>query len=123
MRGLKSRKTAKQLMEGLLVHYSFFRPHESLKDKTPAEKAEIRFPFRNWLDITRQPTQITRLPQAQIVTPRFNVPKQSLNFRPRQTTLSRDTIFVSEAPSGGQLLSRRRVRGSRVIKRMRGRVV
>jgi len=51
MRGLKTRKSAKLITDGWLVHYNFFRPHEALGDKTPAQKAGIKFPFRNWLDI------------------------------------------------------------------------
>lgn len=51
MRGLKSPKTAQALLDGWLVHYNYFRTHESLRDKTPAEAAEIKFPFKNWLDV------------------------------------------------------------------------
>jgi transposase-like protein/ribosomal protein L37AE/L43A len=57
MRGLKTRKSARLITDGYLVHYNFFRPHEALKTKsgehTPAEKAGIKFPFRNWLDIVK----------------------------------------------------------------------
>jgi transposase InsO family protein len=42
MRGLKSIKTARQFLDGWLVHYNFFRPHMSLDDKTPAEVAGIK---------------------------------------------------------------------------------
>ncbi len=51
MRGLKKRQTAKLIMDGWLIHYNFFRPHQALGDKTPAQTARIKFPFRNWLDI------------------------------------------------------------------------
>lgn len=54
MRGFKNIKTAKLILDGWLVHYNFFRPHETLKGKTPAEKAGIKFPhFRNWMDVVR----------------------------------------------------------------------
>lgn len=53
MRGLKTRKSAKLITDGWLVHYNFFRPHEALGDKTPAQKAGIRFPFQNWLDVVK----------------------------------------------------------------------
>jgi putative transposase len=56
MRGLKNKETAKLFLEGWLVHYNFFRPHESLNDKTPAEKAGIKFGYKNWLDVVRKPT-------------------------------------------------------------------
>jgi putative transposase len=51
MRGLKSLKTAQALLDGWLVHYNFFRSHESLDDKTPAEEAEVKFPYKDWLDV------------------------------------------------------------------------
>jgi len=53
MRGLKKKETARLLMDGWLVHYNFFRPHEALDDFTPAEKAEIKFPYKDWQDVTR----------------------------------------------------------------------
>jgi len=54
MRGLKKPETALEILDGWLVHYNFFRPHESLGDTTPAEKAGIKFPFKNWLDVVKQ---------------------------------------------------------------------
>lgn len=53
MRGLKKRETARLIMDGWLIHYNFFRPHEALNGKTPSEKAGIRFPYKNWLDIVK----------------------------------------------------------------------
>ena len=63
MRGLHTVESAKLFLDGWLVHYNFFRPHMSLRDRTPAMVAGIRFPFRNWKDITDQPFKITaRIP-------------------------------------------------------------
>ena len=63
MRGLHTLESARLFMDGWLVHYNFFRPHMSLKDRTPASVAGIRFPFRNWKDITEQPYEKTaRIP-------------------------------------------------------------
>jgi len=63
MRGLKTMETARLFLDGWLIHYNFFRPHMSLKDKTPAMEAECKFPFRNWKDITEQPYEKTaRIP-------------------------------------------------------------
>jgi hypothetical protein len=53
MRGLKNIETAKDFIEGWLVHYNYLRPHTSLDDKTPAEAADIDYPYKNWADITR----------------------------------------------------------------------
>jgi putative transposase len=59
MRGLHTIKSARQYMAGWLMHYNFFRPHMSLKDRTPAQAAGINFPFKNWKDITEQPYEKT----------------------------------------------------------------
>ena len=54
MRGLNSPESALTILDGWLVYYNFFRPHESLGDKTPAEKAGLDFPINNWLDVVKQ---------------------------------------------------------------------
>lgn len=59
MRGLHTIDTARDFMNGWLIHYNFFRPHLSLEDKTPAEVAGIKFPFKNWKDVVEQPYEIT----------------------------------------------------------------
>jgi transposase-like protein len=48
MRGLKNKTTAKLILDGWLVQYNFFRPHESLGCKTPAQAARVAFPYTNW---------------------------------------------------------------------------
>jgi putative transposase len=59
MRGLHTIKSARQYMAGWLVHYNFFRPHMALKERTPAQAAGIKFPFRNWKEIAEQPYEKT----------------------------------------------------------------
>lgn len=91
MRGLHTVESARLFMDGWLVHYNFFRPHMSLKDRTPASVAGIRFPFRNWKDITEQPYEKTaRIPmhhvsKIQLVRPRKAKPK---TLRKAETTPS-----------------------------------
>lgn len=53
MRGFKKPESARLMLDGWLVYYNFFRPHEGLKDKTPAQVAKIKFPYQNWLDVVR----------------------------------------------------------------------
>ncbi len=66
MRGLHTIASARLFLDGWLVHYNFFRPHMSLRDRTPAQEAGIRFPFRNWKDICEQPYEVTaRIPIKQ----------------------------------------------------------
>ncbi len=59
IRNLKSLKTARDFLDGWAIHYNFFRPHTSLKDRTPAEVAEIKFPYKSWREIIEQPYEVT----------------------------------------------------------------
>jgi len=51
MRGMKNPDTARLLLDGWLIHYNYFRPHEGLGGKTPSEAAQIDFPYKNWKDV------------------------------------------------------------------------
>jgi transposase-like protein len=50
MRGMRNPKTAMLIMDGWLINYNFFRPHESLLDKTPAQVAHADYPYKSWKD-------------------------------------------------------------------------
>jgi putative transposase len=84
MRGLKTPETALAILDGWLVHYNFFRPHEALAERygkrTPAEKAGLNFPLKNWLDVVKDSkgsTQYVRIyprERVQIGIPtRYNI--------------------------------------------------
>lgn len=51
MRGLKDIDTAKLFTQGWLLYYNYLRPHESLRGRTPAQVAGVKYPYRNWQDI------------------------------------------------------------------------
>jgi len=53
MRGLKDIETAKLILRGWLIHYNYFRPHESLDSMTPSQKAGIFAKSSNWLDVVK----------------------------------------------------------------------
>lgn len=55
MRGLKDMGSAIQFTDGFLVYYNFFRPHEGLNGRTPAEAAGIDYKIKNWADLSRLP--------------------------------------------------------------------
>jgi putative transposase len=59
MRALKNRTTLQKFTDGWLVYYNFFRPHMGIKDKTPAQEAGIKFPFKNWKEVIEQPYHVT----------------------------------------------------------------
>ena len=58
MRGMQNPTTADLIMNGWLIYYNFFRPHEALRDlppkgldKTPAQVAKADYPYKSWLDV------------------------------------------------------------------------
>lgn len=53
MRGLDSRETGQRYLDGWVLTYNFFREHEALDDRTPAEAAKVSPPFRDWADVVR----------------------------------------------------------------------
>jgi len=56
MRGLKTLGTARTVIDGFLINYNYFRPHETLsttEPTTPAQKAGIKFPYSNWEELIR----------------------------------------------------------------------
>ncbi len=51
LRGLEGRDTGQAYIDGLVLHYNYFRPHESLDNKRPAEAAGAELPFQSWDDV------------------------------------------------------------------------
>jgi len=81
MRGLKSVDTAIQFTDAWLVYYNYFRPHESLDNKMPAKVAGIKFPYKNWAEIIRQPVS----KETEILThetPKVLIPKSRIRLAP-----------------------------------------
>jgi transposase-like protein len=79
MRGLKSIDSAIEFTDGWLVHYNYFRQHEGLKNRTPAEVAGIEYPIKNWADDTQKiaPTtmpEVSRIAKFRIKQPKVRVP-------------------------------------------------
>lgn len=53
MRGLKNVESAITFTDGWLINYNFFRPHEALNNKTPAEVANSTYPYKSWKDVVQ----------------------------------------------------------------------
>jgi len=62
MRGMKTPESARLILDGWLAYYNFFRIHQSLKGKTPAQAAGIRFIFKDWHDVV-----VSQAPTAQTI--------------------------------------------------------
>ena len=57
LRGLKTRDSGQTYIDGLAVHYNYFRPHGALDGKKPAEKAGAELPFDGWSDVASMDTE------------------------------------------------------------------
>ena len=85
LRGLKKPETAKKFIEGWLINYNYFRPHISLKGKTPARKAGIILSVNDWLDVVREPIDTATIDVATEPRPilRLHHPKSKPPKAPR----------------------------------------
>jgi len=96
MKGLKTLDTAIQFVDGFLVHYNYFRGNEALDGKTPAEEAGVKFPYKNWAEVIRQPVskqaeiQTHLTPKVRIPKPRIRLPETHVG-RPRKRTRAKPT--------------------------------
>jgi transposase-like protein len=107
LRGLKKPETARKFIEGWLIHYNYFRPHISLKGKTPAQKAGIKLSANDWLDVVREPKDTAKIDITTEPRPilRLHHPKP---IPPRLPTLRRGEVFA-----GRGMMSKRYFRGAR----------
>ena len=55
LRGMDSRKTGQQYLDGWVLTYNLFREHEALGNKSPAEVAKVRTPYDSWQDVVESP--------------------------------------------------------------------
>ena len=100
MRGFGNMRTARILTNGWLVHYNFFKEHETLGNVPPAQKMGIEVPFRNWAEVVKK-TVIPYKPTRTIPTMETSIPTKSRIYslkknqkqtRKRKTRMSSPTI-------------------------------
>ena len=63
MRGLESMKTASRFLDGFALYYNYLKPHMAT-GRTPALEAEIRAPFRDWIEIAHLTKAMVTDPKA-----------------------------------------------------------
>ena len=107
LRGLKRPDTARKFIEGWLIHYNYFRPHISLKGKTPAQKAGIKLSTNDWLDVVREPRDTAKIEISTEPRPilRLHHPKPT---QPKLPILRRGEVFA-----GRGIVSKRYFTGAR----------
>jgi putative transposase len=107
LRGLKTPETARKFIEGWLIHYNYFRPHISLKGKTPARKAGIILSANDWLDVVREPKGTATIEIAK-------EPRQVLRLHPvKVSTPKPPRLRRGEVFAGRGLLSKRYFKGAK----------
>ncbi len=87
MRGLERIKSGQRFLDGWVLHYNLFKKHRSLHNKTPASKAKVDPPFKEWADVVKadavEPVEVT-LPTPRLPEKR-DVPKAELTGTPKPT--------------------------------------
>jgi transposase-like protein len=53
IRGFDSISSSRLLLNGFVFNYNYLRPHEGINNKTPAELANIKLPYRNWAEVVK----------------------------------------------------------------------
>lgn len=112
LRGLKTPETARKFIEGWLIHYNYFRPHISLKGKTPAQRAGIVLSVNDWLDVVKQPTDTAKIEigtEPRPILRLHHLKPTSIKVTPASPPRLRRNEFYA----GGGLASRRHFRGAR----------
>lgn len=115
MRAFRDMDTLIQFMDGYLVYYNFFKPHEALNGRTPAEAAKVDYQIKNWKELSQLPVS----KQAEILshqTPRIRIPQMKI---PKPTAQSH-RMPTGDLYAGRGMVSRHPFRGSRA---RRGRLI
>ncbi len=118
IRAFRDVETLIQFTQGWLTYYNFFKPHQSLDGKTPAEVAHLKYDVKNWADLARQPvakeTEILshKLPKIKLPRVKTNLESALRRHRaPKQSRAKRGGIFVSKEGA----MSRHYFRGARRV--------
>jgi transposase-like protein len=111
MRGLKKLESAELILDGFLVNYNYFRPHDSLDGKTPAEVADSKFPYESWLSLIRKGrTAYIPMVMGTVIQP-LNIPmtgeqvkRQKERLRKRKVRAKQYRIRTETSPSLRQII-------------------
>jgi transposase-like protein len=118
MRGLKNIETAHDFVAGFLAYYNYLRPHESLNNKTPAESAGIRYPYKNWTDVISRHRPTVKVEVVHVERGTLKLPKTYIGrpHIPRIGTPSKRTRrMIGGIYASGDMMSRHPFRGARRV--------
>jgi transposase-like protein len=111
MRAFRDLETLHMFMDGYLTYYNYFKPHESLSGKTPAETAGVDYQVKNWRDLCQMPvSKIGDAKYSPIVITKsesFDLPHSMPKVRitPRMPRISPKTPRITDL--GGDIVQER----------------
>jgi len=118
IRGFKNMTTAELLTDAWLVHYNFFKEHETLGNIPPAQKMGIATPFKDWAEVVSKPKEIVSKPRV-VISPKIEIvrePTRVLKLRQSPRKRKRrypEGIYTNKSLS---VLSRHHFRGARKLR-------
>ena len=118
-RSFRDIDTLIQFTDGWLVYYNYFRPHESLEGKTPAEAGKVKYNIKDWAGLVRLPVSksaeiVTHtMPKIQII--KTKIPPEKFMSRHHAKREVKGDLYV-----GRGMVSRRHFKGG---KAHRGRII
>lgn len=92
IRAFRDFETLKQFTDGWLIYYNYFKPHESLNGKTPAEQAGIQYSIKNWADLAHIPVSKAH----EIRSHKVKLTKQPKTKRDLSKAFSRKRLRISQ---------------------------
>lgn len=98
-RAFRDVETLIQFTDGWLVYYNYFKPHESLNGKTPAQEAGIKYDVKNWKDLASIP-----------------VPKQHAHIHIDPDILSKNKIVKPKISLEHAFSRRRTLKAPRIVR-------
>jgi transposase-like protein len=114
----KNLDTAKIITDAWLVHYNFFKEHESLGNMPPARKMG-KVPIKDWADVLEQ-TRADMLGQMPKVTVKPKSPVIHSYTKTETFNPKRSEQYIAKS-GDAILMSRRKPKGAKVVGRTKGR--
>jgi len=79
-RSFRDIDTLIQFTDGWLTYYNYFRPHESLEGKTPAEAGKIKYDVKDWsglvkIPVPKQPVHLFPIPKQRRIKTAVDITK------------------------------------------------
>jgi putative transposase len=97
IRAFRDLETLIKFTDGWLIYYNYFKPHQSLDGKTPADEAGIKYDVKNWADLAHKPVskeveiKSHKEPKVRIVKTPISLEMAYKRHRPRKEKLPRAT--------------------------------